>query len=340
MSLARVKATGRGRLYVRVAIEGLPVVFVSARRMEQTQADGRIRVNGLDVKGLKIGARADLRRATLEAQSIELKIEDLDRLPGSRHGRITRELWKRPAASTFLSAEASPSATTLTVYSTAAFAASGVVHVGTEAIAYTGKTATTFTGCTRAYWDTIAQRHFVADGEGLGDARVTDRPQSVEGRRVYLSIYGDGDDPQGDGSPRWRGVCATDLKWEKGVWTVGVDPITRLLAQPVGSESSDAVRIRGIHYGCTFPWVLLIQQTSSGKEAVASIVGHYETERDFATAATTAIATALADATISIGASGALIVEPSVGGYRVRYTAHTSGGPHELVVTVSPALST
>lgn len=337
MTLDRLKATGRGRLHIRIVIEGLSVVFVTDRAMQKTEADGRVRCVGLDPKGIELGARADLRAARIEAQGFELKVNDVSaRVPGSRHGIVTRELWQRPSASTFLSAPAGPTDTTLTVYDTSAFAASGVVHVGTEAISYTGKTATTLTGCTRAAWDTIAQRHFVADGEGLGDARVTNRPQGVEGRRVYLYLYGDGDSLQGDGHLRWRGVCSTDLKWDAGVWTVGVDPITRLLSQPLGSSSSDEVRVRGIHYDSAHPWVLLIQQTSSGKTAVASVVGFFETERDFCTAATVAIAAALTEAGISLGASGALTLTPAVSGYRIAFAAPASGAPHELILTLSP----
>lgn len=336
MSLARLKATGRGRIHMRVTIEGLPLQFVSTRAMQRTLSDGRARIAGLKTEGISLGARADLRAARLEAKGIELKLLDLDRLPGSRHGRLTRELWQRPTAETFLAAEAAPADTTLTVYDATVFPTSGVVHIGTEAILYTGTTATTLTGCTRGAWDTIAQRHFVADGEGIGDARVTDRPQGVEGRRVYVTLYGDGDDPQGNGHARWRGVCATDLRWDNGTWTVGVDPITRLFSQPLGSDSSDEVRLRGIHYDVAHPWVLLIQQPSTGLSATASVVGFFETERDFTTAATSAIATALARAGISLGVSGSLVVAPIVGGYRITYTAHSSGSPHHLVVTQSP----
>ena len=155
MTLDRLKASGRGRLHIRIVIEGLSVEVVTDRAMQQTLADGRVRCVGLDPKGIELGARADLRAARIEAQGFELKVNDVSaRVPGSRHGTITRELWQRPSASTFLSAPAGPTDTTLTVYDTSTFAASGVVHVGTEAISYTGKTSTTLTGCTRAAWDT------------------------------------------------------------------------------------------------------------------------------------------------------------------------------------------
>lgn len=46
--------------------------------------------------------------------------------------------------------------TTATLRSTSAFGASGVVYIGTEAIAYTGKTATTLTGLTRGKYSVFA----------------------------------------------------------------------------------------------------------------------------------------------------------------------------------------
>jgi len=51
------------------------------------------------------------------------------------------------------------SQTTFTVASTAAFDASGAFRVDTEIITYTGKTGTTFTGCTRGAAETTAASH-------------------------------------------------------------------------------------------------------------------------------------------------------------------------------------
>jgi len=52
---------------------------------------------------------------------------------------------------TRLNAELTATATTVTVLSTSTFPSSGSIYIGTERIEYTGKTATTFTGCTRGY---------------------------------------------------------------------------------------------------------------------------------------------------------------------------------------------
>ena len=51
------------------------------------------------------------------------------------------------------------SVTSVTVDSTTGFEDSGFIRVGTEIMAYTGKTATTFTGLTRGAGGTTAQAH-------------------------------------------------------------------------------------------------------------------------------------------------------------------------------------
>lgn len=61
--------------------------------------------------------------------------------------------------STRLNGAISNSATTITVDSTTGFASRGIIVIGSEVITYTGKTATTFTGCTRGAGGTSAAAH-------------------------------------------------------------------------------------------------------------------------------------------------------------------------------------
>lgn len=53
---------------------------------------------------------------------------------------------------------------TITVLSAAGAASSGTAYVGTEAVAYTGKTATTLTGCTRGKWSPFGNGSTTTDG--------------------------------------------------------------------------------------------------------------------------------------------------------------------------------
>ena len=62
---------------------------------------------------------------------------------------------------TDVASSATASATTLTVDSTEGFEDNGFLRIGTEVIAYTGKTATTFTGLTRGAAGTTAIAHSV-----------------------------------------------------------------------------------------------------------------------------------------------------------------------------------
>jgi len=64
---------------------------------------------------------------------------------------------------TDIASAATSSATTLTVDSTEGFEDNGFLRIGTEVIAYTGKTATTFTGLTRGAAGTTAIAHSVDD---------------------------------------------------------------------------------------------------------------------------------------------------------------------------------
>lgn len=60
---------------------------------------------------------------------------------------------------TTLTANINNSVTTIAVASTANFANAGAVLIGSEIISYTGKTATSFTGCTRGQYSSTAASH-------------------------------------------------------------------------------------------------------------------------------------------------------------------------------------
>lgn len=341
MSLTRIAATGRGRISARLVIEGLEHVFVTDKRMERVMSDGRVCVRGLDTETLTIGASADMMRATLRGTGLTARIRDMDRVAGQRHGRVTRGLWRSPTVRGFLAADISKTATTITLRDAAAFPAAGVVHIGTEAIAYAGKSATQLTGCTRGHWQTIAQAHFVADGEGLADALVTDQPIGIEGRRAYLYLYGDGPASiaQGDGSLRWKGVVSSDVLWSAGVCEFTIDPITRLFDQPIGGDLAGTLGIRGIHYTSASPIEFTITDYAAGvvTTARARVVGFYETQRAYAEAATTAIANALTTAGISLGTDSAIVVNETLDGWRLEYRT-PAASPRTVFVTVKSDL--
>jgi len=102
------------------------------------------------------------------------------------------------SAETYLAATCDHNDTTITVQSTAAFASSGYIHIGTECIAYSGKTSTTFTGCDRGQFSPAGTDadpdHFGRSHDVTTDAnsvqiqpRVTSTPRQWKGR--FVSVY-------------------------------------------------------------------------------------------------------------------------------------------------------
>ncbi len=102
---------------------------------------------------------------------------------------------------TLLTVELDRNDTTVTVKSASLFDASGEIHIGTECIAYTGKTATTFTTCTRGKYSP-----FPADGSepsrfsnnhrvGFDDQStklqpvVSSIPRAWAGRRIGVWVH-------------------------------------------------------------------------------------------------------------------------------------------------------
>lgn len=84
--------------------------------------------------------------------------------------------------------------TTITVESTAAFGASGVIHIGRERITYTAKVGATFTGCVRGTAGTDARRYVASSGAlfRVYEAGTDERLPTLTGRRctVWLFAFG------------------------------------------------------------------------------------------------------------------------------------------------------
>jgi hypothetical protein len=304
MSWSQIKASGRGQLAWRLSIEGCPVEFVTHTGMERTTADGRTRVVGLRSDGIKLEERVHLPTAEIDSSGMTLTIADV-------RDAVTAALDTDPTQRTWLDdgANVTASDATITVASTVGFPSSGTIHLGTEAITYSGTTPTAFTGCTRGVWDTLAAAHYVLDGERLSYPEVTDRPSVLEGRRARLFAYGAGDDRQGNGTQVWLGVVRVEPSYRGGEWAIGIDPITRILTQTIGADTDDPVTPRGIYYpdvpGLRLELDFLYDDTSgdlpgaydpeTGTGATGAnfetvtLSGFYETQEDFVAALNDAI---------------------------------------------------
>jgi hypothetical protein len=320
-------AEGEGKFRCRVVIEGWPYIFVDHRSLVRTLSDGREQILGLNPLSVRFSARADLARAQLREQEMTLELFDDD------EHRVTKALHRVPAVRTALMSDLHGLVTFITAADTAGFPSSGVVHIGSEAIKYTGKTSTTFTGLTRNHWQSVFQSHFTGDGAKLSFPAITDLPRALHGRRVYIYLYGSGDSSTSDGTLRWRGIVSSDVDYSAGVYRFSVEPLARLLEQPIGGDLEEPVPIRGIylhaHGGC---WKVVLKRGSTADQGTAAATsdivtitmsGFWNDNADFCAAVNTKIAAATGGWGWSSGAK--IRLEPlGTDGYRFVYVTGSS----------------
>lgn len=337
MTLARIVATGRGKIRARLEIEGWPVEVVTHSSMQWVLVDARKRVVGLRLDGLKLAARLSLPTGKLDAEGFRVKLVDV-----TRDQEILRGFRARPTARTWLAAFVSATDVDIDVFSTDGFPASGMLHIGTEAIGYSSKGPTQFNGCVRGLWGSVAQAHFTAgtgsiafeaDAAALAFTPVTDVPETLEGRRVWLHLYGEGESDTADGTRRWQGVASTCPKVEGRKISFAVDPPTAILKQQVGGDVAQPVPIRGIYYPWNMPFFcqLFLHATAdhnSKIDATARVqhFGFFETEEENCASLTGQIAAAIAAAPgWTWNTASTIIAVPTADGFKFRYVTPTGG---------------
>lgn len=252
---------GKVQLEFRLQIEGLGYEFVTCPAMEQTMGDGRIRVAGLMRQGLSWSEQVSPAEATLECDGFTASIVDRQ-----KDAAVTTALGNSPSVTNWLNANLAAAATTIVLMSNNGFAEGDVVHVGTEAILLGPVSgSTSFTGCTRAYRSTIAQKHYTDDGDRLLRAPVSNRPFSIEGRRARLFYYGNTSSLTGDGTQCFLGVCSTDasLSEDGTTWSISIDSITRLLDRDMGADLADTLKPRGIYFTSQNPFHMQLYESST-----------------------------------------------------------------------------
>lgn len=310
MTWSRLLATGSGKPEFRLVIEGVQTQFVTDSAMEQDLADFRTRRVGLKEESIELHSGSGIITGKLETRGFTARIADVN-------GEATAAFSTDATLSTFATTDVSSSATTLDVVSTAGWPTNGELHIGTECISYVGTTATQFQSLSRGFWQTIPQAHFSAlTTEASRRTEVTNAPVTLEGRRVYLYAYGEGDDPQGNGTQVFIGVVARDARLEgPAEWALTIDGISRLLDVDLSGPDTGAISPRGIYYPWSSPLYVRIRQRTGANETDAfdgarntavTFTGFYETQDAFAAALQAAIASAISgwNNTVSIVSLG------------------------------------
>lgn len=280
MSYQALLDDGSGGLGIRVSIPGLPVEFVSDPSMVRTTNDGRRRVYCLPPmgEGFVFEERINIPEATADvsANRITLYETDDEDLGQLFHSMATTE--------TYLQETAYVAGTQLSVLSESGFAAGDIVHLGTEAILIASVSSQTLHVQSRGYWDTVAQAHYSNDANvGGGQRVVSSAPNRLRGRRLNIYAYGEGDDPQGDGTQVWRGRVTSEpsLVDNGTTWTFNVDNVLAVLRNKIGNEMEAGVAPRGAYYHWAAPLVILFNENGTANSSPIKLIGFYETNDAF-----------------------------------------------------------
>lgn len=280
MTWTRTKATGRGKLDARFSIEGFPYEFVTSLSMAQVTGNAT-RIAGLSMSGLTFGYRAGLKDGSIEGEGFTATISDVSK------GRLaTLALGKKVTAACHLTSNRTASDTSISVTSTAGFSSSGVIYINSEMISYSGKTSTSFTGCTRGLQNGLAQYHYISTGEQEFSTEVTNWPRTLVGRRAWIHVYGEGDSKTSDGTQVFVGFVKSDPSYslQEG-WSLDVGPVSEILDSQWGGEVSAPLKITGIHYNAGSPFrINLSIHYGSGNYVTLplKIYGFWQTETAFA----------------------------------------------------------
>lgn len=213
-----------------ILIEGIPFHFcemeLSAEWIESNYSQSpRLIID----KATNLAFRFDRTSGVVASQPIDLGILDPDNELG---------LFGRPTKSTTLTADVGAADTTINVVDTSDFDSSGQFYLGKELIRYTGKTSTSFTGCTRGVCG-YAYAHPAQGGQGI---TVSDRPTIWGGRIVSLQsiILDPGGYPSEEGwsSLKVNRIASFEIAsppgYIGGVWNLRCTDLLRRLTRGYG----------------------------------------------------------------------------------------------------------
>lgn len=224
-----------------VTIEGIPVIWSEKITGKTLPSGYTVEDNSLSID-----------------RSGAIGIEQIDRLNGTAatppfafallDTATVRDWMRKPSVSTTLTAALSPSALTANVGSSAGF--SGHLYIGLEHLTYSGTTATSFTGLTRAV-NGYAYAHPIGSSSQL----VTDRPRYWRGRKVTLwaapmdaSGYVTGSTLLADARQVWVGRIAAGPQRVTDGFTFEAEALDRVLDSALADTVSGKIETVGGYY--------------------------------------------------------------------------------------------
>lgn len=227
MTFATALLAGAGRIRATLVIDGIPVVFGTQAGIAHDSVGVTNPAAGLMTSVLALtelpkldGAKLDKDVAMVSASklSISIKLDD----------SYNKWFERRRTPSTFLTANLSTSATSLTVADTTGMDGDQVIYVDREAILIGNvASATSLTSCTRGYMSLSSSsgpaQHFGGGTVGIVTP-VGSTPRHLLGRQVQLRIYaGDSDSADYQDLGTMRLVASPRCNKDKGVWELELE---------------------------------------------------------------------------------------------------------------------
>lgn len=303
MSWPRIKATGSGTVDYRLEIAGCQHEWTTNSRItHESEADSRQVFPGLQYTGLKISEKAILKDCWIQVAGITAKIK-----PTTKNEETLDAFTRTAVPIGYLAATDDVKGlevdSTIISLDNGITLAGGFYHIASECF-YTGSD----NEIERAKWGTTAQRHLIEYGATSAiSVPVYRYPPTLEGRRATLYVYGQGDDPAGNGTPIWRGIVARPPRLDRdGIsWSIQLDPITKSFDQRVAAAEGLEYRIRGIYHSANSPlqlesfhrWNETFDDTpdsSSFDPPPVNVTGFFEDDNALTNAVNVALATLVA----------------------------------------------
>jgi hypothetical protein len=218
-----------------VTIEGIPTIFTE-RALGLTLPSGYEAEDASLVidDSSEIGSEIDRRRGLGAGLSLGFRLLDT---------ATVRQYIKLPAHTAELTQDESATANTIHVESTSGWPATGRFWLGHELVTYTGKTATTFTGCARGIVGLAYQHRLVSAGN-----LATSSPRWWRGRVVTLwaspvnqAGLPSGTTLQTDAVQVWRGKVSDGPNRAMAWWDFQADALERVLDRPLAAKLSGKI---------------------------------------------------------------------------------------------------
>lgn len=234
-----------------LTVSGVPVVFTERATGKALPGDF-----GLEDAALVID------------DSAEVGVESIDRDRGLGVGldltfklldtATVRDWLRKWSKQVTLTQDLAAADVTAHVDDTTGWAGVGILYVGLERIQYGGKTATTFTGLTRATCESLATTHKA----GTVGQVVTDRPRHWRGRDVTL--WASLCDPSGhlcgtalqstEARQVWRGRITAPPERHADGFAFHAQSIDRLLDEPLAARMTGDVKSTATNYLLQTGW--------------------------------------------------------------------------------------